>query len=814
MRLKKVLASALTAAMMVSMIPFVASADSGITLSTIQNPKLKAELEKRDCAPKDGKLTGTELAIGVTLDISNMDITDDDFSVLSSFEYINGLNCSNNKITKLDAISGLTTMEKLDCSNNSISSLYPILGFSKLTDLDCSNTRVVLFSNKYDNTKQMSSLTNFKCTGSWLTTVYIYSDVIETIDVSDNQITELKLFSGMSTLKELYVQNNQLEEIAVSDFTSLKKLDCSNNFLQELAVPKSTTLYNLKCYGNEITALDVKGTDLTPAIVSGYVNDKENARGTYIEFSRMGTVLSVDKFTTITHDAGVRAGVSDAVAPVGISVTNFPDPNFRNYIRHFDTDKNGVLTPDEIENAKVIKVPNLGITDMTGLDNFTNLVELDCSGNKISDLDLSNNENLEILDCSNNNLTSLDLSKQPKLKKLFTQGNKLSSLDVSNSPKIVDAINSGNDVLADSKYAKDVLKVPESELANWKDYDIIDEVFKVDSAVSLTPAVPTPTPTVTPTPTTAPTGTPTTGTPTVAPSTTGTPTTTPSDSGKPTGNPTTTPGSTDKPSTDDPSKDPSKDPTTDPTKETGVGGFVERLYTVAMERESDPKGKEYWVQAIKMDGMSGADVALRFLLSEEFLGKDKSTDEFLQTLYRTFFDRVGEEGGMKYWAGEMTSGRKTKTDVIYGFINSEEWANICLSYGIKSGTSVKPTITITPNQNIKDFAERLYTTCLNRDSDKEGLNYWANELANLRKSGSAVAKDFFFSDEFKGFKLSDEEYVSRLYKTIMGREPEADGFNYWIAEMKSGKKNREDVFEGFACSAEWIGICADYGILR
>ena len=87
MRLKKVLASALTAAMMVSMIPFVASADSGITLSTIQNPKLKAELEKRDCAPKDGKLTGTELAIGVTLDISNMDITDDDFSVLSSFEY-------------------------------------------------------------------------------------------------------------------------------------------------------------------------------------------------------------------------------------------------------------------------------------------------------------------------------------------------------------------------------------------------------------------------------------------------------------------------------------------------------------------------------------------------------------------------------------------------------------------------------------------------------------------------------------------------------------------------------------------------------
>lgn len=244
----------------------------------------------------------------------------------------------------------------------------------------------------------------------------------------------------------------------------------------------------------------------------------------------------------------------------------------------------------------------------------------------------------------------------------------------------------------------------------------------------------------------------------------------------------------------------------------GVGGFIERLYSVALERDFDAAGKAYWVDEVKLNGKTGADIADFFLNSPEFLGKKMSEDSFLTILYRTFFDREPDAAGLDYWKNEMKNG-KSKSYVIAGFINSEEWANICLKYGILSGSSHAATIRIIPNEKVVGFATRLYTTCLDRDFDAEGLNYWAMELANLKRSGSDVAKGFFFSDEFIGFKTTDEVYITRLYRTLMGREPETDGLTYWKKQMNGGM-SREDVFAGFASSKEWAEICSDYGILR
>ena len=83
----------------------------------------------------------------------------------------------------------------------------------------------------------------------------------------------------------------------------------------------------------------------------------------------------------------------------------------------------------------------------------------------------------------------------------------------------------------------------------------------------------------------------------------------------------------------------------------------------------------------------------------------------------------------------------------------------------------------------------------------------------MKISGSDAAHGFFFSGEFVGHNYSDAEYVTRLYRTFMGREPDQAGFDNWMAALASGQ-SREFVFQGFAGSAEWAGICADYGILK
>ena len=74
---------------------------------------------------------------------------------------------------------------------------------------------------------------------------------------------------------------------------------------------------------------------------------------------------------------------------------------------------------------------SLYITDLTGIQDFKELVSLDCSRNKLNTLDLSKNTALSKLNCSYNNLTTLDLSAQTKITSLECNANKITSLDLS-----------------------------------------------------------------------------------------------------------------------------------------------------------------------------------------------------------------------------------------------------------------------------------------------------------------------------------------------------------------------------------------------
>ena len=341
---------------------------------------------------------------------------------------------------------------------------------------------------------------------------------------------------------------------------------------------------------------------------------------------------------------------------------------------------------------------------------------------------------------------------------------------------------------------------------------------KITYSSDLTPATPTPTtkPATTATPTKKPTSTPTTkpaATPTSAPGATASPTTKPGVTVKPTV--TTTPSSGSSTSGSSSSGSGSSGGSTGSSSSSsssqGLGDFIERLYNIALGRPSESYGKNYWIKKVMNEGFTGADVARGFLFSDEFLNKNMSNSKFLDTLYMTFFNRPADAEKAN-WLKLMDQGW-TKMQVIDGFINSTEWANLCLTYGIASGTNCKPNILIQPSAEVESFARRLYTTCLGRDADANGLRDWATQLANMQISGSDAAHGFFFSQEFIAQGFSNEEYVNRLYRTFMGREADPAGFSDWVGQLNRGA-SRESVFQGFAGSAEWAGICAEYGILK
>ncbi|MCQ2528509.1 MAG: DUF4214 domain-containing protein [Saccharofermentans sp.] len=242
----------------------------------------------------------------------------------------------------------------------------------------------------------------------------------------------------------------------------------------------------------------------------------------------------------------------------------------------------------------------------------------------------------------------------------------------------------------------------------------------------------------------------------------------------------------------------------------GIEGFCERLYTCALGRASDPSGVKAWADALR-GGADGAKVARGFFFSPEFEGKNLDNKEYVTRLYKTFMDREPDAAGLNAWVEALEKGA-SREKVFDGFVNSVEWANICFKYGIRSGGTAAPTVRVEPSASILAFAERLYTTCLGRSADPSGLKAWADALANREGSGAKVAHGFFFSEEFINKKFDNGEFVRRCYLTFMDREPDKDGYDAWVKALNDGA-TREQVFNGFTQSPEFVAICEKAGII-
>jgi len=71
----------------------------------------------------------------------------------------------------------------------------------------------------------------------------------------------------------------------------------------------------------------------------------------------------------------------------------------------------------------------------------------------------------------------------------------------------------------------------------------------------------------------------------------------------------------------------------------------------------------------------------------------------------------------------------------------------------------------------------LYLTALDRPADSGGLEYWASQH-DQGASFRDIARAFYQSGEHKGNNPGDD-FVVDAYQEILGREPDAIGYNYW-----------------------------------
>ena len=122
---------------------------------------------------------------------------------------------------------------------------------------------------------------------------------------------------------------------------------------------------------------------------------------------------------------------TDTISPtsdVEVSETNFPDANFRNWIKSQYYGSDGVLTAEEIASVKTMNIYDKYIESLQGIEFFTALTALECQRNQLTSLDVSKNTALTTLSAFDNQLTSLNVNGCAALTVLSCSGNRLSSL--------------------------------------------------------------------------------------------------------------------------------------------------------------------------------------------------------------------------------------------------------------------------------------------------------------------------------------------------------------------------------------------------
>jgi len=720
----------------------------------------------------------------------------------------------NTKLRILDC--GNTSIRKLDLSNNKrLKELYCVcsdiqsLDLSKnkyLDELDCTDTYI----SELDFSKN-TKLISLRCSNNPIKSLDLSKcENLEYLEAEHTKLTELDLTANKSLL-HLYVSSNKdLSALNVQGLTSLENLICSECAIEELDLSGLTSLKDLRCDSNDMKALNLEGctaletaefmyneivyvdlssnADLVDAYLNGDHYTFEDGVTVYGKFDLSDDKEDVDKLdcgfmcddtTNILTKAPVTYTMPDVIGQYYKDAADF----LKEDLKKAGYEKVNV----SVGWAYVYSVPELCVAASTPKPGESWKVVT----KEISVI-------IMVAEKYPTPTPKATYEMPDVIGQNYEEAKAFLEEDLTDAGFKEVTVQVGWAFVDNAEPLTVVSQDPEA----GEELSVVDSITVTIMVAEKRQDPPTPGPTTPVPPTPGPT---TPVPPTPGPTTPVPPTPGPTTPVPPTPGPTTPVPPTPGPTTPEP-------PTPTPGEEPSIADFVERLYTIALNRPSEEKGKNFWIDEITSGRRTGGDCGREFLFSPEFENRKLSIEDFVETLYATFFDRPSEAAGKEFWVGQLKNNTMSRYDVINGFIDSKEWCNVCATYGVKSGApTAKAEIA---SKNAINFATRLYTCCLGRDPEEKGLDYWALALTNLEQTGCSAAKEFFKSQEFANLNLKTDEYITRLYTTFMDREPEASEVAYWAGEIAAGTQTRDSVLAFFGQSEEFTNVCAKYGIDR
>ncbi|MBI5674697.1 MAG: DUF4214 domain-containing protein, partial [Nitrospirae bacterium] len=184
------------------------------------------------------------------------------------------------------------------------------------------------------------------------------------------------------------------------------------------------------------------------------------------------------------------------------------------------------------------------------------------------------------------------------------------------------------------------------------------------------------------------------------------------------------------------------------------------------------------------------------------------------------FDYTSASGTLS-WADGDSSNKTFTVDIINDtLLEVDETFTVTLSSptgGASSGSPVSTTVTITDEDVlIMDLVTWYYESILNRLPEPGGAEGWTAEIQRIDALGIdikegfiALGKLFFNSAEYINMNTTDDEYITDLYETFLGRTPSQSEVDYWAGEL-SGGLTRNLLMNYFIFSQEFMQYMTDY----
>jgi len=162
---------------------------------------------------------------------------------------------------------------------------------------------------------------------------------------------------------------------------------------------------------------------------------------------------------------------------------------------------------------------------------------------------------------------------------------------------------------------------------------------------------------------------------------------------------------------------------------------------------------------------------------------DDQRVDFVRNLYQDILERDAETGGLTNWLNQMVSGTPN-SQIVSALWNTFEHRAIQV--------------------------DGYYQQFLGRAPDPGGRDFWINRMLSGMDE-SDVMSEFMATAEYQLNNAANDAFLAAVYQDLFNRAPDANGQEFWLNELSSGRMTRATVADALVNTRErYLGLVFNY----